>query len=303
MSAAVAVGVFDGLHLGHRSLFERALARAAGDRCVAVSFDPHPDVVLAREFHGRPPLTPLPEKHERLAALGIELHVLPFTRELAALSPEAFVEEFLVRPFRPGWLVVGEDFALGRARAGNVSRLTEIGAGAGFQVEAVPLRVLDGEPVTSTRVREALGRGEVERVGRLLGRPYEFTGLVVHGQKLGRQLGFPTANLRLHHERQAPGFGVYAVWAKVLPDGPWLPGAMSYGERPTFDGLGRAFEVYLLEGGGDLYGRDLAVRVVSRIREERAFPSAEALVAQMRDDVEACRALLARTSPGEASRS
>lgn len=301
VSVTVAVGVFDGLHLGHRSLFDRALARAAGGRCVAVSFDPHPDVVLASEFHARPPLTPLPEKHDWLAAIGIELHVLPFTRELAALSPESFVEEHLVRPYHPHWLVVGIDFALGRGRAGNVARLGEIGEAAGFAVEAVPLLMLDGGPVTSTRVREALARGEVETVSRLLGRPYEFSGLVVHGQKLGRRLGFPTANLRLHHERQTPAYGVYAVWARIQPDGPWLPGALSYGERPTFDGLGRAFEVHLLEGGADLYGRDLAVRIVARVREERAFPTSADLVARMHEDVRQCRELLAARVPGDAT--
>lgn len=301
MSVTVAVGVFDGLHQGHQRLFERALARAAGDRCVAVSFDPHPDLVLAREFRSLPPLTPLPEKHERLARQGIELHVVPFTRELAALSPETFVDTHLVQPFRPAWLVVGQDFALGRGRAGDVPRLREIGRDAGFEVEAVPLFRLEGEPVTSTRVRDALARGDLSQVTRLLGRPYEFSGLVVHGQKLGRELGFPTANLRLHEERQVPATGVYAVWARVGSEGAWLPAAMSYGERPTFEGLGRAFEVFFLDGAGDLYGRDLEVRLVRHLREERRFDSREALIDQMGRDVAECRACLSGIPPGDAS--
>src|SRR5262249_31074055 len=129
VSGAVAVGVFDGVHLGHRTLLERTRARAQGDRSVAVSFEPHPDIVLAREFRPLAPLTPLPEKQARIAALGSELHVVPFTRELAALEPDVFVTRYLVEPFAPAWLVVGEDFALGRGRAGNVVRLRQLGEG------------------------------------------------------------------------------------------------------------------------------------------------------------------------------
>ena len=156
MSGAVAVGVFDGVHLGHQLLLARTRERAAGGRCVAVSFEPHPDIVLAREFRPLAPLTPSPEKYARFAALGVELHVLPFTRELAALEPELFVARHIVEPFAPDWLVVGEDFALGRARSGNVARLRELGAGFGYTVDALPLHVAAGAPVTSTRVRALL---------------------------------------------------------------------------------------------------------------------------------------------------
>lgn len=215
MSGAVAVGVFDGLHRGHQALIARAVARAAGGRCVAVSFDPHPDLVLAKEFLARAPLTPIPEKQERLAALGAELHVLPFTRELAALSPEAFVDEHLVRPLRPSWLVVGEDFALGRGRAGDVARLRAIGRERAFEVEAVPLLSDGGEPITSTRIRELLAAGRVAEAGSLLGRRYTLAGHVVRGDGIGRKLGWPTANLRLHEEKCLPSLGIYAVWARI----------------------------------------------------------------------------------------
>jgi len=297
---AVAVGAFDGLHIGHRALFERARDRAQGNACIAVSFEPHPDVVLAREFRPMAPLTPLPEKRARLARMGVDLHVLAFTRELAALEPEAFVTQYLVAPFAPRWLVVGEDFALGRGRAGTVARLRELGAGHGFEVEAVPLERRDGEPVTSTRIRELLAEGRVAEAARLLGRSYGFTALVVGGDRKGRTLGFPTANLRLHDEQQVPAHGIYAVWARIAGEAMWRMGAMSVGVRPTFGGGLRTLEVFLLDFEGDLYGRDLTVEFAAWLRPEQAFPGPEELVRAMRADVDAARAhLTALGAPGD----
>ena len=300
MPGAVAVGVFDGLHIGHRALFERARDRARGNACIAVSFEPHPDVVLAREFRPMAPLTPLPEKRTRLARMGVDLHVLAFTRELAALEPEAFVTQYLVAPFAPRWLVVGEDFALGRGRAGTVARLRELGAVHGFEVEAVPLERRDGEPVTSTRIRELLAEGRVAEAARLLGRSYGFTALVVGGDRKGRALGFPTANLRLHDEQQVPAHGIYAVWARIAGEAMWRMGAMSVGVRPTFGGGLRTLEVFLLDFEGDLYGRDLTVEFAAWLRPEQAFPGPEELVRAMRADVDAARAhLTALGAPGD----
>ena len=300
MPGAVAVGVFDGLHIGHRALFERARDRAQGNACVAVSFEPHPDVVLAREFRPVAPLTPLPEKRARLARMGVDLHVLAFTRELAALEPEAFVTQYLVAPFAPRWLVVGEDFALGRGRAGTVARLRELGTVHGFEVEAVPLERRDGEPVTSTRIRELLAEGRVAEAARLLGRSYGFTALVVGGDRKGCTLGFPTANLRLHDEQQVPAHGIYAVWARIAGEATWRMGAMSVGVRPTFGGGLRTLEVFLLDFEGDLYGRDLTVEFAAWLRPEQAFPGPEELVRAMRADVDAARAhLTALGAPGD----
>jgi len=294
---AVAVGVFDGLHIGHRALFERALRHAGNGPCVAVSFEPHPDVVLAREFRPMAPLTPLPEKRARLARLGVTLHVLPFTRELAALEPEVFVERHLVTPYAPEWLVVGEDFALGRGRAGNVARLRELGQRFGFKVDALPLEVRGGAPVTSTRIRELLGEGRVADAAQLLGRPYGFAGLVVGGDRVGRDLGFPTANLRLHDEQQVPAHGIYAVWARVAGEREWRMGAMSVGVRPTFGGGLRTLEVFLLDFEGDLYGRDLTVAFADWLRPEQAFPGAGALVQAMQVDVAQARQKLGAIAP------
>ncbi len=296
MSTVAAVGVFDGLHLGHRALLRRARERSGDGRCVAVSFDPHPDVVLAREFRPMPPLTPLPEKQERLAAMGIELHVVAFTRELAALTPEQFVETHLVRPFAPRWLVVGEDFALGRGRAGHVARLAEIGAAHGFEVEPVPLLSVDGAPVTSTRIRAALAEGRVDEAARLLGRAYRLSGLVVRGDGIGRTLGYPTANLRLPDEKVVPGHGIYAVHVRRAGETAWRSGAMSIGIRPTFGGQVRTIEVHLLDFDADLYGQVLEVRFVRFLRPELRFDGAEALVAQMAHDVRETRQVLAGTA-------
>lgn len=297
MNVSVAVGVFDGLHRGHLALFERARALASGGRCVAISFDPHPDTVLAKEFKALAPLTPLPEKQALLARMGVELHMLPFTRELAALSPEAFVEEYLQKPFAPTWLVVGADFALGRARAGNVDRLREIGASSGFEVESVPLLSLGGATVTSTRIRELLGEGRVAEAAELLGRRYGLTGTVVHGDKVGRTLGYPTANLRLRDEKLVPAHGIYAVWARLANEPGWRPGAMSVGIRPTFGGLVRTLEVHLLDWQGDLYGQDLELVFVDHLRSELKFDSREALIEAIAQDVIHTRQRLSAAAP------
>ncbi len=292
MRHAVAVGVFDGLHLGHLEILRRALAhaRAQGGQSVVLSFDPHPDVVLSNAFQAPAPITPPSEKRERLTALGVEvLEVLPFTRELAALEPEEFVERHLVRPYRPAVLVVGENFALGRRRAGDVARLRQIGAAHGFTVDAVPLCVVDGAAVTSTRIRELLNAGRVAEAARLLGRRYGLEGTVVRGESLGRRLGFPTANLRLHEERLIPAHGIYAVWARCGGEETWRPGAMSIGVRPTFGGQVRTLEVHLLDWSGELAGRDLEVEFVEWLRPEQKFESAEALIEAMERDVAEAR--------------
>jgi len=297
VGAAVAVGVFDGLHLGHLRILQRMLARAAasGGGRVVVSFDPHPDVVLSKSFQAIPPLTPLSEKRARLAALGVDrFEVLPFTRELAALSPEEFVERHLVGPHAPTALVVGENFALGRGRAGDVPRLRAIGGRLGFEVEAVPLLQLEGAAVTSTRIRQLLGAGEVAAAARLLGRRYGLEATVVTGEGLGRTLGFPTANLRLHHEKCVPAHGIYAVWVRLVGEGPMRPGAMSIGVRPTFGGKVPTLEVFLLDWEGELVGRAVEVEFDSWLREEKRFDGPGPLIEAMRADVAEVRTRLAR---------
>ncbi|MGH7741080.1 MAG: bifunctional riboflavin kinase/FAD synthetase [Candidatus Eiseniibacteriota bacterium] len=299
MSGAVTIGVFDGLHLGHRDILGRALERArqAGGRCVVVSFDPHPDLVLAPSFRALAPLMPIPEKRERLRELGVDaFELIPFTRELASLSPEAFIDRHLVTPFHPAWLVVGENFALGKGRAGNLERLAAIGESRDYRLDAVALRRVDGSPVSSTRIRECLAEGRVAEAGRLLGRRYALSGTVVRGEAIGRVLGFPTANLRLHEEKLVPAYGIYAVWTRLEGEAEPVAGAMSIGVRPTFGGESPTLEVHLLDWNGELVGRTLEVEFVDWLRHELRFESAEALANAIREDVRIVRRRLAETA-------
>jgi riboflavin kinase/FMN adenylyltransferase len=290
-TVAVAVGVFDGLHLGHRAIVERALERAGRGRCVVVSFDPHPDVVLGKgEFRIPAPLTPIQERRARLRAMGVaELVVIPFTRELAALEPETFVAEYLVKPHALGSLVVGHGFALGRGRSGNVERLRAIGRDLGFEVDELPLLEVDGAPVSSTRIRALLGEGRVAEAAQLLGRRYSLDAVVITGEGIGRTLGYPTANLRLHEEKVLPRDGIYVARARLGGETLWRPAAMSVGMRPTFDGQTRTVEAYLLDWSGELPGREIEVEFVDWIRPELRFADTTELVKAMDGDVEETR--------------
>ena len=301
MNSAIAVGVFDGLHLGHRQILDRALTRARGRsaRCIVVSFDPHPDVVLSPSFQPEPPLTPHAERRALLTAMGVEIYeVVPFTRELAALEPEDFVDRYLIQPFAMRDLVVGANFALGRGRSGDVDRLRQIGEARGFEVEAVPLLQLDGAPVSSTRIRGLLAEGRVAEAARPLGRRYGLRGVVVTGDGIGRTLDCPTANLRLHEEKFLPADGVYAAWARIGGETAWHPAAVSIGVRPTFGEQPRAVEVHLLDWTGELVGRDLEVELEAWIRGQLKFDGPDALAAAIQDDLRAVRTRLdAATAP------
>jgi len=295
--SVVSIGVFDGLHRGHRMILDRALteARAHDEPCVVVSFDPHPDIVLARDgFRAPAPLTPPAEKRRRLLEMGVAtLDVIPFTRELAALTPEDFVERHLLAPHGMTHLVVGEGFACGRGRSGTVPRLREIGRGAGFEVEAVPLLAVDGAPVSSTRIRALLGDGRVVEAARLLGRAYDLTGLVVTGDGIGRTLGVPTANLRLLEEKLLPRDGIYAVRAAIDGEPAIRPAAMSLGMRPTFAGQARTLEVHLLDWSGDLADHEVTIELVDWLRPELRFESTQELIEAMHRDIDETRRRLA----------
>lgn len=299
--AAVTIGVFDGLHLGHVEILRRTIDRARGfaGRSVVVSFDPHPDLVLAPAgFRFPAPLTPMQDREQKMRALGVdELRVLPFTRELASLEPEAFVDHYLVEPLALKALVVGHGFALGRGRSGDVARLRRIGETRGFEVEEVPLLEVEGATVSSTRIRTQLAKGRVAEAARLLGRPYGFAASVVTGHGIGRTLGYPTANLRLHEERLLPADGIYAARIRFGEPPLWRPAAMSIGVRPTFDGRVRQIEAFVLDWSGDLVGAEVEVEMVEWLRPEIKFDGAEALVSAMDKDIERTRRLLAEPSP------
>ena len=296
----VAVGVFDGLHRGHRRIIETGQARArdAGAGLAVVTFDPHPDAVLGKA-PAELPLTPPREKKELLRAWGVDrVEVLPFDRELAALTAAEFVERHLVGPLGMVRLVTGTDFALGRGRQGTVDVLAAIGRERGFAVETVPLLLEHHGAVSSTRVRGALRGGDVAFAAELLGRRYAIDGRVVHGWGLGGKLAYPTANLDPLEPKFLPADGVYAGWVHVPGDasGPGprgaQMGAVSLGLRPTFDGAERTLEVFLLDWDKDLRDMTLQVEFVDWLRGQEKFTGADALVEAMGRDVERCRAVL-----------
>ena len=292
--AAVAIGNFDGVHLGHQALIRAAATHgaASGAKRVVLTFDPHP-----REFldpAGAPPrLMRVTEKCLALEALGVErLVVMRFDERLRQLEPGEFIRRVLVDALRARHVVVGEGFRFGRGRAGTVTSLRAAGAAAGFEVLTVPAVELDGEPVSSTRVRAALAAGDLATAGRLLGRRYALCGRVITGARLGRTLGFATANMRLHRPR-LPLTGIFAVQVQGVGGREYTDGVASLGTRPTVDGVEPLLEVHLFDFSGDLYGRRLSVEFVAKLRDEERFASLEALTEQMHRDAARAREILA----------
>lgn len=302
---ALAIGSFDGVHLGHRAVLAQLLrsAREEGLEPALVTFDPHPRCVLDPEKCPAM-ITTLEERLELIRQLGVRhAIVLEFDRALATLSAGEFMERLLGAVDLRA-LVVGYDFALGRARSGNVEWLTEHGKGAGYRVEVVPPFRVDGEEVHSSEVRRQLTLGDVEAANRLLGREFAMSGLVLPGDRVGREIGWPTVNLSVAAGKLVPARGIYAGWAAVLGDGdggqprdqpdsgPEHMAAISIGYRPTFTSVDLRVEAYLLDFDGDLYQRRLGLRFAARLHEEIKFADIAALSEQIARDVEATRRIL-----------
>ncbi|MES1925401.1 riboflavin biosynthesis protein RibF [Salinisphaera sp. T31B1] len=289
---ALTIGNFDGLHRGHRAIVAQLKSRAGAMDvpCAMMSFEPMP-----REFfdaQGAPArLSSLREKMQSARDLGIDLFVCArFDSAFAALSPERFLEELIGRRLGARYILVGEDFRFGKARAGDLDTLARFAADRDIEIAPLPEVCVDGARVSSTRVRQALAEGAVRRAARLLGHDYWVSGRVVKGEQLGRTLGFPTANLRLAR-RPAPRYGVYAVRVD-LGQGRQYGGAASFGVRPTVNGREPLLEVFLLDFDGDLYGRRIDVSFVEFIRGEERFESLDSLTRQMHRDVEQVRRCL-----------
>lgn len=288
--AAVTIGNFDGVHLGHRAVLQALRAAGPGLPATVVCFEPTPREHLDP---ARAParLTRLAEKCGPLAAAGCDqLVMLKFDAALAALEPTEFIARVLVAGLGARVVVVGGDFRFGRGRAGDLDLLTREGRRHGYTVAAAPSFELDGTRISSTRVRAALGAGDLDGAARLLGRRYGFAGRVVRGDALGRELGWPTANLPLHRARSPLG-GVFLArvhGATARPE--W--GAASIGTRPTVAGRDLRCEVHLLDFAGDLYGRRIEVELVARLRDETDLGSLAALKAQIARDVEQARTML-----------
>lgn len=295
--SVVTIGNYDGVHLGHQHMLSTVTARARdlGLPATVVTFEPTPreyfegDAAPAR-------LMRLREKLEALPLYGVErVVVLRFDRHMQAMGADEFVERLLVRGLGARHVVVGHDFHYARRREGNIDTLRAAGARHGYAVEEVGRFLVDGERVSSSLVRDALGRGDLARAGLLLGRAYRMAGRVRRGQQLGRRLGYPTANLALHR-KVVPLWGVFAVRVSGagLVD---HPAVASLGTRPTIDGTEPLLEVHVFDHDGDLYGRYLDVDFVRRLRDERRFESLDALVEQMHRDAAEAREVHGSLSP------
>jgi riboflavin kinase/FMN adenylyltransferase len=290
--AHATIGTYDGLHKGHLSLVKPLIegASQAGRASVMVTFEPHPRCVLDPD-HCPANLTTLDEKAWLCEQLGLtHLVVIPFTPQVAALSPAAFMER-LMRGMRLERLVVGYDFAFGRGRRGDHAFLRRLGARRGFALEVRPALMRGGEPLSSSRIRRLILLGQVRAASQLLGREYFLRSTVEHGQARGRLLGYPTANLKITPNKLLPANGIYAV--RVLFDSTLYGGALSLGFRPTFGGNTLTVEVFLFDFEGDLYGRLLTVFFVQRLRGEKRFASIPPLQQQMGRDVENAKRILA----------
>lgn len=292
------VGTFDGVHLGHWSVLQEISRRAeaTGRRSLLVTFDPHP-LRIVRPEHAPPLLTTADEKKEILAESGLEYAVfLSFTKELSTYEPRRFVEEILLGRLGVEELVIGYDHGFGKDRSGDPDTLVAIGAELGFAVDVVPPVRIGGQPISSSRIRTAIQRADMEEARACLGRPYSVRGAVVRGDGRGRGLGFPTANLRVgESEKLIPPEGIYAVRAQLRRGA--FAGALHLGPRPTFKGSAATIELHLLDFDQDIYGEVLRVDFIRYLRPIRPFATAESLVDQMKEDVEEARRAVDGASP------
>lgn len=288
--AVVTIGTFDGVHQGHRLIIRHLKEEAAriGGETVLITFHPHPRKVVSSTILGIRLINTLEERIGLLEEAGIDhLVIVPFTGAFANQPADAYIRDFLVSRFKPHTIIIGYDHRFGRDRQGDYKMLEEQAAQFGFQLKEIPKHILREVSISSTRIREALLHHQVELANELLGYHFFFEGEVVHGNKLGRQLGFPTANLRVASEEKIiPGDGIYAVYAQVTGESEMLKGMMSIGFRPTVDGKQRVIEVNLFEFNRDIYGKNLRVYVKKHLREEVKYDNLQDLVAQITRDKE-----------------
>ncbi|PSO47584.1 MAG: bifunctional riboflavin kinase/FAD synthetase [Cyanobacteria bacterium SW_9_44_58] len=288
---AIALGNFDGVHRGHQNVIQPVLQQSV--RSTVVTFHPHPREYFTGE--NCPLLTPLEEKISHLKALGIQqLVLLPFNRELASLSPEAFVKNLLMKQLKPYYISVGEDFRFGYQRRGTAETLSAIASQLGIPVNIASLQTSGEQRISSSSIRHAINNGNIELANELLGRPYTLRGTVVTGEQRGRTIGFSTANLALPRNKLVPCYGVYAVQATsttrplIAPH----PAVMNIGMRPTVNGQHPTIEIHLLDWTGELYQHNLTVQLKQFLRPEEKFSSLNALKAQIASDCELARQIL-----------
>jgi riboflavin kinase/FMN adenylyltransferase len=297
------IGNFDGVHLGHRRILERVVARAreSGRPSFAITFEPHPMAVLRPDQAPRRIQT-LRQKEEAIEAIGVEtLLVVPFTRDLSLMEPEEFVRTLLRDRLGASEILVGAHFAFGRGKRGDLALLARLGAECGFSASAVDEVVVDGAPVSSTRIRRALERGAIGEANAMLGRAYELDGLVARGDRLGHQIGVPTINLEPENELP-PVDGVYVTEIEIRSFGRRFPSVSNIGRRPTlYEDYATTIETYVLDFSADVYGERVRLFFLERLREERKFPSMMDLKAQIQNDVADARAYFQRRGESAAS--
>ena len=291
----LSIGNFDGVHRGHQALLAKltAKSRATGLPSAVLTFEPHPREYFTHE--NRPiRLTSLREKILRIADQGVDrLYIGRFNARFAALTAEEFIEDILIRGLCARHLMIGDDFRFGKGRQGDFAMLEAAGRSVGFSVEAMHTLVHEGERVSSSAVRAALAEGDMPHAARLLGRPYSISGRVMHGDKIGRSIGFPTANIQLKH-RSPPLMGIYTVSVEGLADKPW-PGVASVGVRPTINDAGRpTLEVHLFDWTAECYGAHLKVNFLAKQRDEERYDTLDALTAQIARDADQARAYFAQ---------
>lgn len=287
-NTVLTLGTFDGIHPGHLKIIDRLVScsKEKGCRSVVITFYPHPRTILGNDNSVKM-LTTQDEKIELLEKLGVEnLLIINFTKEFASLSAEDFIYDYLINGIGLTEIVLGHDHHFGKGRRGNAELLQKIADKEGFIVTKAEAFMIDGEAVSSTKIRNAIAEGDIIRANKLLGRNYEFSGIVVGGDKRGRELGFPTANIKLSsQEKLLPASGVYAV--KVMVENERHTGLLSIGKRPTFYNQGELVsEVYIFDFNREIYGAKVTTELVERLRGEVKFNSAEELINQMNTDKE-----------------
>lgn len=288
-NSVVTVGTFDGVHQGHKALIEAVVhrARETQSRSVVVTFDPHPRSIIRSKGEGLKLLTTMRERAESMKSLGVDvLCVIPFTRDFSLLSSEEFVKNVIFEKIGINHFVIGYDHHFGKDRTGTISTLERLAPELGFDVQVISKREMGDTTISSTFIRNILKEeGSVQRAAELLGRPYMLNGLVIHGDERGREIGYPTANIKPEHEdKLVPKNGIYAV--KIRVDEQWYNGMMNIGIRPTFDGTTKSLEVNIFDFDQQIYGKMVQVRFFKRIRDERKFSGIRELTEQLKKDKE-----------------
>lgn len=287
-NAIITIGTFDGVHMGHRQIIDKlkAEAKANNGETVIITFHPHPRKVVSSAILGIRLINTMEEKIELLESHGIDhLVVVPFTDAFANQPADEYINNFLIDKFHPHTIIIGYDHRFGRDRQGDYRLLEKLSAVYNFNLKEIPKHILENISISSTNIREAILHSDIATANRLLGYDFFFSGEVVHGDKLGRKLGYPTANLKIHHEEKLiPGNGIYAVYVRLHDSIELLKGMMSIGFRPTVDGKKRVAEVNIFDFDKEIYGHTLRVYVKKYLREEVKFDGLDSLVKQMDQD-------------------